>query len=49
MEKQKTICPYCKSKNQWYMHTNGDEHVYQCTECLRYFKIIAKEDKAVNN
>lgn len=48
MEKQKKICPYCKCKDQWYMHANGNEEVYQCTDCLRYFKVAAAKGKIGN-
>jgi transcription elongation factor Elf1 len=36
---QKNICPYCESEEQWYMHTTGEENVFQCSECMRYFKV----------
>ncbi len=39
MEKQKNTCPYCNGQNQWFMHSNDKEQVYQCTDCIRYFRV----------
>jgi transposase-like protein len=44
MENGKHACPYCKSKGHWFIHTSGKEQVYQCADCMRYFKVKVKEN-----
>jgi hypothetical protein len=40
MEKRSVVvCPSCKCKDSWYIQSMGDEKVYQCVECNRYFKV----------
>ena len=40
MEKKTVItCPYCMGKEICYIQASGEEKVYQCSECSRYFKV----------
>lgn len=44
MEKRSVIiCPSCNCKESWYIQSMGEEKVYQCMECNRYFKVQIME------
>ena len=44
MVKGNHTCPYCKSNGYWFIHTSGKEQVYQCADCMKYFKVPAGEN-----